>query len=457
MPDWMRNHPGQKSAWPVLTQFLALQAGWQSGKTDYLVRWCLRQMKRRGPGEALVCAPSHPLLIVAAQPRLVKAIESRGLGEHKKGDNYIHVPYSSLKRCGWTGDRGDLDIFFRHTQEAKHVEAVTAKWIAADECGQMSDEVGEAIQGRVSATGGEVCLISRPYYDNWFRRLCETPSGLVTVVNFASWDNPGWRPDLRAVPGAIGEEVERLKRSMPLWRFQMKYGGKFTRPAGAILDNWEDRHEVEPFVPDADWKRYTFHDFGPVHAFVISVAEHPTEKDFEGYPVLYCYREHFPNKGYATWQLVRDVKKADLVDFSEWAGRNSKPVPEWKPRGIGGNHTENDWRKDYTNAGLNVEQPKITDPLTQIDRLYACIGRGGLKVGKNCRTLIQMMKSWSWEVDDLGEPIPGKIADDVKFHGPAALRYGVSQLRPNKKEQEDEDPGPMEGSQEWLRQRLGQT
>lgn len=453
-PYWMADHAGQTEAWEADVRFLQIMAGWQSGKTDFAVWYTLREIGRVGPGEGLVCAPTYPLLMVALQPRLVREVESRNLGEHKRGDGYIRIPYDSLRRMGYQGDeKGHHDVFLRHTTEAKHVEAITALYCTGDECGQMHDEVGEAIQGRLSATGGRACLISRHYNDNWFSRACQEPDqpGFSKTVSFASWDNPGWRKDLRPIPGALEAEIARLRRSMPQHRFDGKFAGKVTKPAGLIIDNWEDRFEVEPFLVPATWKRFTFHDFGNVHAFVISVAEHPTDTDDDGYPVLICYREHFPNQATASWQIVRDVKKADLADFKEWEAESGEDAPLWHVRGIGGATTEDKWRFDYSTHGLHVEKPMVGDPGTQIDRLYACVGRGGLRIVKDaCPNLLQMLKDWSYEVDDAGEPIPGKIKDDEKFHGPAALRYGVSQLRPGKSPPKDEKPTFPFGSRGWM-------
>lgn len=449
-PPWMLRHPGQMEAWNARVRFLRVMAGWQAGKTDFLVWYCLRQIGRRGPGDAIVAAATFPLLVVALQPRLVREIESRGLGE-KRGDGQIVVPYDSLRRCGYEGDeKGGLSIWLRHASDAKAVEAATAKWFALDECGQTSDEIGEAVQGRVSATGGEACLISRHYYDNWFSRACKEPDvpGFSKTVNFASWDNPGWRPDLTGP--ARDAEVQRLRRSMPEWRFDMKYGGRSSRPAGSIIDNWRDEYEVAPFLVPGDWRRFTFHDFGPVHAFVLSVAEHPTEKDAEGYPVLYVYRETYPNRSASTKEIVSDLRRTEDADLEAWASAvGVRPAPKWHPRGIGGANTEEGWRESYTAAGLNVEKPRVPGIDPQIDRLYACVGRGGLRIVKrSCPTLLSMLKAWSWEVDDAGEPIPGKIKDDQKFHGPAALRYGVSQLRPNRKDKEPEPQEPPMGTLE---------
>ena len=426
----MAAHPGQSQAWAARTRKLVLLAGWQSGKTDFAVWWCLRQMKRRGPGQAVVAAPSYPLLIAALQPRLVNLVESHGLGEHKRADNLLVVPYDSLRRLGYEGDaKGDLTVFFRHTQQAKDVEAVTALWFAGDEVGQMPDEVMEAVEGRLSATGGEACLISRPYFDNRFRQMCEQPDGETTVVSFASWDNPGWRTDLRAEPGAFEAELARLKSQMPLWRFDMKYGGRFTRAAGAVYDCWKDEYEVEPFSVPWHWKRYYGVDFGPVHTFVSCFAEHPTERDAEGYPVLYVYRTYFPNQGKATWQHVKALKDIEVQTSRD--ARSDRTA--WHlVRAVGGSSTEDNWREEWALSGLPVSRPSVSSVEAGIDRVYACISRGGLRVFKTCGRLIRELRSYSYETDEQGEPVPGKIEKKSEFHGADSVRYAVSQFRPGK-------------------------
>jgi hypothetical protein len=69
-------------------------------------------------------------------------------------------------------------------------------------------------------------------YDKWRRGDPE-----IKVVHFDSIENPQF-------PRA---EWESAKASLPDWKFQMFYRGRYTKPAGAIYDCYdEERHEVEP-------------------------------------------------------------------------------------------------------------------------------------------------------------------------------------------------------------------
>lgn len=74
----MDAHTGQCRAWDAHTRKLVILAGWQSGKTDFAVQYALRQIARRGPCDAVVAAPSYPLLTAALQPRLIRAIKHLG-------------------------------------------------------------------------------------------------------------------------------------------------------------------------------------------------------------------------------------------------------------------------------------------------------------------------------------------------------------------------------------------
>lgn len=257
-------------------------------------------------------------------------------------------------------------------------------------------------------------------------------AGTIRLIETRHEDNPLlFDQDRKEWTQAGLDYLATLDRLTGAEKERLRYG-RWVQAPGAILDNWSDEYEYDDFLVPGDWKRFTFHDFGPVHAFVISAAEHPTETDAEGYPVLYCYRELFPNTATSTTEIVRELRRRDMVDFATWAAKHGKEVPVWKPRGIGGNKTgEQGWRGDYTKSGLKVEEPTEGSRDTQISRLHACVGRGGLRIARHgCPTLLGMIKTWRWKLDDGGEPIPGKIFKDEKFHGPAALRYGVSQLRP---------------------------
>lgn len=424
MPRWMEDHEGQKTAWHHGSKTLALLAGWQSGKTDFLVEWCFRAAGRYGPGDALVLAPSHKLLEYATQPRVVKRFGT--MADWKGGSCCLTVPESSLKRLGWTGECGDLRIWFRHTQDPKAVEAVTAIWVAFDECGQSEDEVWEAVQGRVSKqVDPPVLLISRPYFDNWYRAWCE--ANPEKVVNFASWDNPGWKSGLtreekKASVDALG---------LPEWRKDMKFGGVFTRPAGAVYDCYVDKmwddpeepgHLEAPFLVPPWWERAYGIDFGPVHTAVRCYAKDPELKSEDGFPVWHNYRTYFPNVARDTWQHVDLLKKWEEEDARQWLasggwkdGRSCDV--QWPPAAFGGNASEDKWRQAWTDAGLPVMEPVVTDPYAAIDAVYQAFRKRRVRHFSTLQQAIKETKRYSWQVDDDGEPIPGKLPDKAStFH-----------------------------------------
>ena len=418
----MEGHWGQSEAWKRKQRFLALLAGWQSGKTDFLVEWVFRQAGRAGPGDALVLAPTHRLLEIAPEPRIVERFQE-ALGkedaQYKVGDHLLIISAAGLKRLGWTGKKGSLKIWFRHTQDVKAVEAATALWLAADECGQMPDEIWEAINGRTSATGGDVLLISRPYFDNWFREFCETQPD--NVVGFASWDNPGWLAHLG--PEERDAEIERLRNSMPLWRFEMKYGGVFTRPAGAIYDCYVDKlwndpeepgHLETSFEVPPDWERVYGVDFGSVHTAVRCYAKDPVLKTESGMPVWHNYRTYFPNQSRHATEHVRILKNAEPFGTP------------WPPLAFGGNQgNESDQRDLWGLAGLPVVKPLIGAVEAGIDAVYACIKTRQIRYFDTLKEARSQKRRYSWKVNDDGDPIPGEIEDKKVWHLEDAERYAA--------------------------------
>lgn len=409
----MENHRGQCKGWKATKRFLILLAGWQSGKTDFGVEWCFRACGRYGPGEALVLAPSHPLLIRATQKRLVKRFTDEGLATPNKGDNFLLVPEATLRRMGWKGKPGDLTIFFGHTQTADVVEATSAVWIWADECGQMSDDVAIAIKGRVSHTRGPVLYTSRPYYDNWYRESAENPDELTEVVTFASWDCPGHDAGYIALQ----------KSQLPKWKFDMRFGGVFTRPAGAIYDCYVDKlwddpeepgHLETSFEVPADWERVYGIDFGSVHTAVRCYAKDPVLKAPNGMPLWHNYRTYFPNQSRSVSQHVRILREAE------------PPGVDWPPLAFGGNAgSEQETRDHWALAGLPVAQPMVSSVEAGIDVVYACTVNHQIRYFDTLKQARSQKRRYSWKVDDNGDPIPGEIEAKKVWHLEDAERYAA--------------------------------
>jgi len=64
-------HSGQREAMAAEERFILLLAGVQSGKTVFGPWWMLREIKRRGPGDYLVAAPTFKLLNLKCLRKLI--------------------------------------------------------------------------------------------------------------------------------------------------------------------------------------------------------------------------------------------------------------------------------------------------------------------------------------------------------------------------------------------------
>lgn len=425
-------HAGQREAWESDSAHVAAIAGSQAGKTCIGPYWVLRELQRAGGGDFLVVGPTFPLMDRKLVPECKLVWESQyRLGEYKFGRRCFEFSAEGLRRLGVPR----AAVFFGFAEDPDSLESMTAVGCWRDETGQskFTRAAAEAIDRRLAIATksgfGRILDTTTPYEaggwyqtDVWDKR--GTDKKILHVVSYRSEDNPTFPK------GYV--DAQRAK-GMPEWRVQMMYYGQYTRPAGAVYDNFDrKRHVVPHFWVPPTWRRYYGIDFGQVHTAVVCAAEHPTEKDTEGNPVLYVYHEHFPNKASYTHQHVKSLKAAE--DAIEYEFRRHDPSfrgVRGHVRGIGGSRGEKDPRWEWTASGITVEEPWVKDVETGIDRVYAVLSRGGVKVMDSCVRTISQLESYSWELDDAGEPVPGKIKDKNAQHLADSVRYVLCQLRPN--------------------------
>jgi hypothetical protein len=432
MPKMFDLHQGQIKAWNAVEHVVAVFAGWQSGKSVAGPPWLLREMQARGPGDYAVLAPTYPLLRKKALPELMRFLRTKLIeGKDfvfKSGDMEIHI----LERGGakiWEGG-GTACIYLVNANNPQAVEAFTAKSIWIDEPGQIPDETWESVQARVAVESGRIFLTSRPYDHNWYVTEIWNKRDVdprIKVVNFSSKDNPAF-PD---------EEYYRQKALLPWWKFRMKYDGIPTKPAGAIYDCFEDQytdaegtptgskvHETkvngkpleitmlgrnvcEPFDLPIGWRRSSGHDFGPVNTAAVFLAQDPVDC------TVYLYRAyHSGNK----------TTREHVEQF------HSRRATKQEVRAWGGALSEDKTREDFAKHRFPIQRPPIKDVLEGITRVYALIKTGKLVVFADLEKLITDFLSYSWELDEAGEPVEGKIADKASWHRLDAVRYVCSAI-----------------------------
>ncbi|WP_202912891.1 DEAD/DEAH box helicase family protein [Deinococcus kurensis] len=401
-------HPGQARAIQSKARHVLVLAGTQSGKTSFGPLWLFTEIKRCGPGDYLVVAPSFPLLELKLRPEFMRLFDKQlRLGEYT-GSPTKKFTFSEAGSRKVFGDRQDPDkpthIYFGHAQDPDSLESATAKAAWLDEAGQRKFKKGshEAIMRRLAIHRGRVLYTTTPYYVGWLKKtLHDKADGRnIELINFRSVDNPAFSL----------AEYEEQKAVLPAWKFEMFYDGVFTRPAGLIYDafNWET-HTCDPFeIPD-DWPRVFGLDFGAVNTCCVKFAEDPETG------IWYAYQEYLAGG--------RTAK--------EHAAHLLAGEPTDRVQAVGGAGSEQNWRDEFTAAGLRVSKPEVSDVEVGIDRAYALLKTGRIRFFRDLAGLVGSddlegeLDTYSRVLDEAGEPTE-QIEDKNRYHRLDAWRYAAT-------------------------------
>lgn len=403
-------HPGQVEAWTARQRFVLVMAGLQSGKTSFGPIWLLEEIRRKGPGDYLVAAPTFPLLELKALPEF-----KRLFCKYLDYGEYVGSPV----RVFTMNPRGETALFgspqdtptrvlFAHAQDPDSLESATYKGAWLDEAGQKKFQRGSwiAVQGRLSLEQGRALLTTTPYtlgwmkqelYDPWIKSGRNHPD--IAVVNFPSTMNPRF-------PRA---EFDRMRAVLPSWLFRMRYLGLFERPAGMIYDCFDQRRNTVPrfAIPDG-WARTLGLDFGGNNTAGVYLASEETDGRKTGR--YYVYR---------TYHAGGRTAKEHAVAMIDGEPR----IPE----AIGGAASEGQWRAEFAQGGLGVWKPPLSDVEVGILRVYELIKTGRLIIFQDEYDLLAQIGEYARILDADGNPTE-KIEDKETYHLLDALRYAASWL-----------------------------
>jgi len=396
-------HQGQAKALRSTRRVIGIIAGTQSGKTSFAPLWLWNEIKQRGPGDYGFIGPTFQLLHKKAIPELRSLFEDTlALGTYKTSP----VQCFTFSRSGIQRTLGEdpgkpITIYLGYAENSESLESATYKAAVLDEAGQKAfkRESWEAIQRRLAINRGRCLLATTPYFlGGWLkteiidRYHAGDPN--VDLIQFASTMNPAFPI----------EAYEEAQRTLPKWRFDMMYRGVMSRPAGMIYDIFGDAQKVKRFELPAEWKRHLGLDFGGVHTAALFLAEDPATK------ILYVYREYL-----AGGKVAAEHAKALLP-----------PGP--RPLAVGGSKSEDQWRDEFSAAGLPIKPPDQPSVEVGIDRVYAAFKSGKLFVFDDLTGLIGELERYSRVVGPDGE-VTEAIQDKSTFHRLDALRYIVGYLR----------------------------
>ena len=108
------------------------------------------------------------------------------------------------------------------------------------------------------------------------------------------------------------------------------------------------------------------------------------------------------------------------------------------PIAVGGARSEQNWREEFRQAGLPVQEPEIMDSTANsrnsssvevgISRVYSAIRRNELFFFEDLHGILDELESYSRVTNERGE-VSDEIEDKASFHELDGLRYIIGHIR----------------------------
>jgi len=221
-------HKYQTLAWKSNAKIIALIAGTGGGKTFFGKYWLLREIINNPGEDFLVISPTYNSFVRVILPEVLGLYLTLLKGNYRAQERILYLKNGSR-------------IFFGSADNPLTLEGVHVKAAWLDEAGQMKREAFEVAVRRTGLKNGRILITTTPYGLNWLKtdiydRFLEGDPDIF-VVQFPSTANPSYPV----------EEVERAKKTLPSWQFEMFYMGRFKRPEGLVYADFDlKRHLVDP-------------------------------------------------------------------------------------------------------------------------------------------------------------------------------------------------------------------
>lgn len=397
-------HPGQYVALRSGARFTFVLAGSQAGKTSFGPWWLDQEIGRRGAGDYLAVTASYDLFKLKMLPEMRLVFEHLlKYGRYWSGDRVMELADPETGQF-WAKGKDDPmwgRIILRSAQSPGGLESATAKAGWLDECGQddFSLESWEAIQRRLALHEGRVLGTTTLYNTGWLKsEVYDRWTGGdpdYKVIQFPSTLNPVFPR----------KEFDRMKRTLPDWRFQMFYLGQFARPAGLIYGDFTDEMLEDPFPIPADWPRVVGIDFGGANLALVWLAQ---------------------DKG-GTWHLYHESLSGDRTTAEHARRTLARAAGCTEIAYVGGAKSESQERRDWRAEGVRVLEPPIGGLEPGIDRVISLMKTGKFRLFRTCKGLRDELGTYRRKLNDAGEPTE-EIVDKRAFHRLDALRYAACQI-----------------------------
>lgn len=202
----------------------------------------------------IMTAPNYKIMKQSCLPRFL--LDMRGCGTYSKADSEFKI-------------NGGGTVYMRTGTDPDSIVGITnVRGIWGDEAGLYSLYFKENIEGRAAFRNAPVCFTTSPYSLNWLYKDLILPytkgelRGEVNLIQAASWDNPYFNM----------EYLERKRKTMDPIRFNMMFGGQWSRMNGLVYACFdEDENQIEPQAFPSGTRFFASVDWGYTHPAHIGV------------------------------------------------------------------------------------------------------------------------------------------------------------------------------------------
>ena len=142
------------------------------------------------------------------------------------------------------------NIYLRSAEKPFRIEGHHVRGATLDEPSEMKATIWPIIMRRTAYYKAPVLFTGYPTNMGWYYESLYVPwtkgDKDIVVIEAPSTANPSYPAD----------EMERARRTLPAWMFEMTYLGKFRKPFGLVYPDFDDSCYVDPFDIPGDWPTY---------------------------------------------------------------------------------------------------------------------------------------------------------------------------------------------------------
>ncbi len=382
--------PKQFDAFCFNTQFGAIVAGVQSGKTFTGVHWAGKKICEFPKGTGIIAAPTYKILQQATLKKFFEVFpELRVYHKEQKGE--INLPTGGI-------------IYVRSMDNPFGAEGISADWWWLDEGGLCSINAWIVFRSRVSRTGGQGLITTTPYNMGWLYTDFYIPAkeGIDKNLSFFTWrsiDNPYFNKEFYEA------EKTRLRPE----EFSRRYMGEFRKMVGLVWDLPQE--QIIAPAPNYSTQRTEIRTIGVDWGFRNPAA------------VAVCYlRDN-------AWSVADEWKKSERTTAEIIQVIKNKTI-EHQVTSVYPDPAEPDRLEECRQAGIPVMESN-NDIKGGVSCIQQLIKERRFFVFKDCAELIDEMSMYHYpeeQLDKDSKDLPEKFND----HLCDAVRYAIYSYQPMK-------------------------